>query len=63
MCGVGRKFFEELPKGRGRVLSQVFVATELHPDTYCSIFSPSNNIKNLKLSTFIKSVKKGLGLI
>ena len=31
-CGVGRKLFEELPKGRGRILSEVFVATEFCPD-------------------------------
>ena len=38
MCGVGRKLFEELPKGRGRKPSEVsmifyavFLLTELHP--------------------------------
>ena len=33
MCAVGWKLFEELLKERDRVLFEVFVATELHPDT------------------------------
>ena len=33
MCRVSGKLFKELPKGMGRVLSEVFVGTELRTDT------------------------------
>ena len=49
---MGWNLFEELPKERGRKPSKVsmifyvvFVATELHPDTYYWHFLPSNKIK------------------
>ena len=61
-CGVGWKLFEKLPKKRGRVPFEVFVATELHPDTILLHFLTQQQYENWKLSSFTKSLKKGLGL-
>ena len=65
VCGVGWKLSEEIPKERGRVLSEVLilhVVSELHhPDTIFSLhfLAYSNNIK---IENYPLSVSKDLAL-